>query len=251
MGTINDVSWGDPNPYPNTVATIWTNAGEGKDGISKTGDYKFKVKLTSTDPVFTTTSDYSLNLKVDDNCMAKNPITLCETTITESQITQCETECIFAEPTPCPDADCDGVADCIDEITTTPANCEDVGECSGVAAGTSACIPAMDCTGLTWSGCKNCDGGLCTTDGGFASGTMYMERCEGMAAADCACQYIGGVAPPGCNDDPSMQPLNQWNNRFKECIEEQEFPVFDGFNVIAVLLILSMYYAVIIIRKRK
>lgn len=262
MGTLNDAPW----DYPNTVATIWEYAGEGNAGPpSSPGDYKFKVKLTSTDPVFTTTSTYSPEMEVSDSCSAKNPITPCATTITEAQIAQCTAECIGAEPTPCPDADCDNVADCIDDITTTPANCDDVGACSGIPAGTSGCIASMDCTinqYLTWSACKNCEAGELCDDkdpikagdqGPFNPGDQYMERCEGVGPEKCDCEWIG-TPPSGCIDEPEDEiygVLNQYNNRFKECIEEQEFPVFDGFNVVAVLLILSMYYAVIIIRKKK
>ena len=260
MGMLNDVTdLGDPN----VVATFWENAGKGNDGISSTDTYKFKVVLTSTDPVFTTTSTYSPDMKVDDSCSAKNPITDCATTITEAQIAQCTAECTDPEPTPCPDADCDTVADCIDEIITTPADCSTVGECSGYEAGTAGCIPAMDCTNLLWSECKNCEAGEeCNKPtsgggGGFSAGTMFMERtpCTGPGEGKCDCFWDANrddvpdaTAPPGC-DLPGV--LNQYNNRFKECIEEQEFPVFDGFNVVAVLLILSMYYAIVIIRKKK
>lgn len=225
---------------PSTVGAFWRNAGE---GIAD--DYKFKAVLTSTDPVFTTASSYSPDMEVSGSCRAENPITPCATTITEAQIAQCTDKC-SGDPSTCPDTDCDRVADCIDDIVITPANCEEVDECTGVPRGTAGCVPAMDCTNLLWSECKNCEAEQdCDTVGGFEAGTMYMERCVGLTEEECKCMWIG-AAPPECT--PAV--LNQYDNRFKECIEDEEFPFFDGFNVIAVLLVLSIYYAIIIVRKK-
>ncbi|MFH1065252.1 MAG: hypothetical protein V1734_01975 [Nanoarchaeota archaeon] len=231
------------NPIPDVVITAWS-AGFDEDTLN-TGEYKFKVLLKSSVPSYSISSDFSQSVEVSDKCMAIDPRPYCS--LTEDEEKLCGDDCILGDDgTLCPDRDCDEVANCIDRFTGTVADPELVEKCSGDARGTAGCIPAMDCTNLVWSECKNCEAGQpCEAE--FPAGTMFMERQKDPVTGTYNCKWISGFAPTGCTDTV----LNQYNNRFKECIEDEEFPFFDGFNIIAVLLILSMYYAVIIIRKKK
>ncbi|MBU4242163.1 MAG: hypothetical protein KKF52_02935, partial [Nanoarchaeota archaeon] len=75
---------------------------------------------------------------------------------------------------------------------------------------------------------------------------FVMERCQGLDQVSCKCEWIG-AKPESCSDSL----LNQWNNRFKGCIMEEEFPIFDNWNFLIVVLLLISYYAVIIYKKKK
>ncbi|MDD4878314.1 MAG: hypothetical protein PHO02_04740 [Candidatus Nanoarchaeia archaeon] len=208
------------------------------------GDYIFKATVHKDEVV---REDDSPIVNVDgDVCQAIDPTPYCPS-MTDEEKALCASQCVLGGEYPCPDNDCDEVANCIDRFEGTVVDPELVDKCTGVVRGTAGCVPKMDCTNLLWSECKNCEAGQeCNTVGGFDAGTMYMERCE---TGDCLCKWNteGGVTPTGCTD----ALLDQSDNRFKECIEDEEFPFFDGFNVIAVLLVLSLYYAIIIVRKKK
>lgn len=249
MGTVDGVTL-SPS-YSNYVGTTWANAGDGVPG-----NYKFKAALTMPGPPPYTTESESSLVEVSGGCTAVDPSSWPEPDTYEAlcggPLTGCGApDCDGAT---CIDADCDTVADCIDEMITTVANCEGVGQCNGIEGGTAGCFPSMDCTNLAWGACKACDGVDCTTIGGFATGDQIMERCSEdpyNSADTCKCSWADPYTeldpPSGCGNDQ----LNQWDSRFKACIEEEEFPVFTGFNIIAVLLVLSLYYGVVIIRKNK
>jgi len=233
--------------YEDMVLATWASPGAKEEGGEpETGYYEFELKLTHEDPEYTRESGLSDKVEVSNECTAIDPMEHC-TSLTEDEKDKCKDECVLGDDGDlCPDSDCDGVANCIDRFTGTVADPELVDKCSGTAYGTAGCIPAIDCIDLKWSECKNCEAGEdCQTEGGFNPGDEYMERCE--KSSLCVCKWADGTAPPGCTD----AVLNQWENRFKACIEEEEFPVFTGFNIIAVLAILSIYYAVIIIRTKK
>jgi len=241
---------------PNAVVTVWWNAAipVGEDQM----DYYFKVRLRkSTAPPTDVTSDKSDVLKVMDDCgstpileyspLDRPSLDFWEDTCGISVMPE-ECDCAIGAPG-CKyrqDANCDRVDDCLEDYVSTVADPSTVDPCLGAAAGTAGCFPAMDCTMLEWSTCKNCEAGQPCADAGFSPGDQYMERCETEGEAGCNCAWIG-ERPMGCTDDV----LNQWNSRFKACIEEEEFPVFTGWNVIAVLLVLSMYYGIVILRKRR
>lgn len=248
--------------YKNIAIAVWEKAGYNKDGTEgpEDGEFTFKVRLykAGTPPMEVTGESPKVKVEKDGCGMTLDDLEdyfVCTAPDTppgccgETLPAKCSSgPGELCEGGYCIDTDCDGVPDCLDAYIATVADPSTVDRCSGVEAGTAGCVPAMNCLELTWSECKNCEAGQpCERDGGFSAGTMFMERCEGMAEADCKCKWEGGVAPPGCTDDV----LNQWDNRFKECIEEEEFPVFDGFNVVAVLLVLSIYYAIVIVRKKK
>ncbi len=253
-GEITD---GEGNPIPNAVIAGWV-AGNGDEEPSA-GNYKFKLTLTSAAPAYTVESGYSSVVEVSASCGMSladlEAYFVCTAPDTppgccgETMPPECSSESAECPGGFCRDRDCDGVPDCIpDTYIGTVADPSMVDRCSGAEAGTTGCVPSMDCTDLAWSECKPCEAGqLCETDGGFSAGDQYMERCEVEGEAECSCKWAGGAAPPGCTDPV----LNQWNNRFKACIEEEEFPVFTGFNVVAVLLVLSVYYTIVVARKKK
>lgn len=249
LGTFDN---GDPlSAY--ISAQLWNTPKDA--GI--TGKYTFEVKVHNEDvePDIVKT-EISPELEVEGTgCRAIDPTPYfevgekCEGDPFDADA--CIDSCSLGGPEPCPDTDCDCVADCIDDINEPVEDsvCSTVDIClRGVTPGTSGCVPAMDCTNLVWSECKNCEAGQPCIDK-FSPGTMFMERCNTPETADCMCTWNtpGGVKPDECTNDI----LDQSGNKFKECIEDEEFPFFDGFNIIAVLLILSMYYAIVIIRKKK
>jgi hypothetical protein len=244
MGTFN----GEPLPgYENVVITLFNADSHSSEGEYQ-WDYYFKIVLHKTG--LSLPSEKSKVMKAYDGCMAEDPRPICPS-LTADEIAACAAQC-GGGPSVCPDTDCDSVANCIDKYEGTVADPDLVDKCSGITAGTSGCIASMDCTNLFWSECKNCEAGQeCDTVGEFDAGTMFMERQKDPITETYNCDWLPPYTllepPAGCTN----AVLDQSENRFKECIEEQEFPVFDGFNVVAVLLILSMYYAVIIIRKKK
>lgn len=248
LGTFEGVSL--DASLEDVAIALWDEAGSAGAGPPYVSDdYTFTAKVHKDDEVPpAVTEDESPIVTVDgDGCTAEDPAIY----FLDECGPEMPQECIddpSCDGAACADMDCDTVADCLDTFLATVADPSTVDRCSGVAAGTAGCVPAMNCLNLPWNECKNCEAGQpCESDGGFTAGTMFMERCEGLDAESCACKWEGGSAPTGCTD----AILNQWDNRFKECIEDEEFPFFDGFNVIAVLLVLSIYYAIIIARKKR
>jgi len=219
--------------YENVGLALWTTAEGTPPG--EDGDYEFYVQLRKAGESTVDSPDSEL-LAVNSNCIPVDPSTYVD-------------DCYFTlgmlQDFGCPsgeDVDCDGVDDCIDQELITASQ---VDKCTGLYEGSAGCIPYIDCTMLEWSECYECTAGMDCADEGFL-GESVMERCENWPEEDCLCNWIGG-RPEGCSEEL----LDQSDNRFKACITEEEFPVFDGFNFVAVLLLIAVYYSIVLVRRKR
>jgi len=243
FGTIPEFFGGGELPGY-ALATWWST-----DGLP-TGNWEedFTFSVTLKNPGYGTVQSPSSGiLTVNSQCIALNPYNYtdeCDFTEESLDAAGCnysKTDCDGNHG--CVDADCDLVDDCLDEYIFTSSE-SDI--CTGTAIGTSGCIPNMDCTNLEWSTCYECKAGEdCDTIGGFRN-EFVMERCQGLDPDKCICKWIGDK-PEGCSD----ALVNQWDNRFKGCIMEEEFPIFDNWNFFIVVFMLLGYYGIIIYRKKK
>ena len=249
FGKVPEIFGGEDIPGYG-LAVWYTTDGNGPGGD---GNYTFKVTLhKDTASVESPESD---ELNVDSNCIAEDPFSYvvdeCYASVIEAMKEYCCPSGATGDPptcvdpcdgtTRCIDQDCDGVDDCIDQVLQTASI---VDQCTGVASGEAGCSANMDCTNLEWSDCYKCEDGMPCADYGFQS-EWVQERCQGLTENECKCNWIG--SSEGCSDNL----LNQWDKRFKGCVKEEEFPIFDNFNFIAVLILLTGYYAIILIRKKK
>ncbi|MBU4456219.1 MAG: hypothetical protein KKA65_01845 [Nanoarchaeota archaeon] len=253
--TIKDVPFGVVPDYfgggdlPGFAIGLWWST----DGLP-VGPYDEPFTFTAVlrNPGFgTVQSPESDILTVNSQCIALNPydyVGECDFTEASLDATLGPPACINSKTDcdgiiGCIDEDCDQIDDCLDEYIFTSSE-SDI--CTGAPIGTAGCVPSMDCTGLLWSDCYECKSGeFCDTLGGFKN-EFVMERCQGLDQVSCKCEWIG-AKPESCSDSL----LNQWNNRFKGCIMEEEFPIFDNWNFLIVVLLLISYYAVIIYKKKK
>lgn len=250
--SIDDIPFGAIPDYfgggelPGYALALWWST----DGVLE-GDYNEDFTFTASlkNPGSgTVQSPESAALTVNGGCVALNPydyVDECDFTEESLDAAGCElskTDCDGNHG--CVDADCDLVDDCLDSYIFTSSESD---MCTGTTIGSSGCIPSMDCTNLVWSDCYECEAGEdCDTEAGFRN-EYVQQRCEGLDPAECSCKWVDGIQPEGCS--PTL--LNQSENRFKGCIMEEEFPVFDNWNFFAVILLLLGYYGIIIYRRKK
>ncbi len=242
FGTLPDYFGG--GALPNHSLAIWWST-DGKPSGQFNDDFTFTASLKKGGESTVQASESDI-LTVNSQCIALNPYDYtdeCDFTEASLDAAGCsasKTQCDGING--CIDADCDQVDDCLDEYIFTSS---DSNKCTGTTIGTAGCIPDMDCTDLEWSDCYECEpGDPCDTEGGFAR-EYVMERCQGLTPDECVCSW-NGEKPEGCSDIL----LNQWDNRFKGCIMEKEFPVFDNWNFLIVVLLLVSYYGIIIYKRK-
>lgn len=257
LGTVPDYFGGGPLGDPNFGLSIWWTTDQ-ISGLNEDGSYVVYAKVYDpAKPAETIISPDSSPLTVNSQCEAKDPFTYFIDDCTDLILPEsCGTAPgSFPDPscdgtTRCVDKDCDGIDDCIDQEIKTAVKA-DVDQCTGTVTGSSGCNAKLDCTNLAWGECFDCTTGDCA-DKFMLSGQQVMQRCTSCISDNnppgcCKCNWIDGAKPPECNDAIA----NQWNKRFKRCMLEEDFPVFDSWNFVAVIVLLSGYYGIMLYRRRK
>lgn len=264
VGTLPDYYGGGPwEELPYVAAEIWMTTDHAGLPADMDGDYVFTGTLHKDAESINLPNSGSLT--VDSKCVAVDPFTYgvdqCFPSVIQAIDDLCCYEGSLDNPQPrnrceagdpayipcdgvhrCINSDCDtaegypsgvGVDDCIDQVIMTASI---VDMCTGTTKGTAGCVANIDCSNLEWEECFDCTEGDCVDAG--LKGELVTHRAG-------TCTWVDGVRPEGC----SLGLLDR--DEYKVCMEEQEFPVFDSWNIIAVLILLTGYYTVIIYRRRR
>ncbi|MEA3378964.1 MAG: hypothetical protein U9Q69_05010, partial [Nanoarchaeota archaeon] len=175
-------------------------------------EYFFVVKDTATDEVLIDSSALENGyLKILESCWIDDP-NACE----DSTLPTGDPALNWDDPRGFPDADCDGIADCVDDWIYSGYGDGNMGYFDETLAD---CAEAWDCSNSPWSECQMIEGEYVAT--------RMVRDCE-MYGPNYCCVYDGSNCPP----PPSR----------KACIVEEEFPVFTWFNMLLVVMMLASFY---------